>query len=73
MSACPVHNCQHEVARGRLLCLHHWLAVPVSLQRQVNSTWRDLQASTGRLRARALSKYKVARQAAIDAATGVPA
>lgn len=73
MSACPVPSCTHEVGRGKLLCLRHWLAVPVPLQRQVNSTWRDFQASSGTLKLRALTKYRVARDAAIAAASGVPA
>lgn len=73
MSACPIPNCTHEAAQGRLLCLRHWLAVPVPLQRQVNSTWRDFQAASGTLKVRALTKYRVARDAAIEAASGVTA
>ena len=65
---CPVPNCSHEVPRGRLLCLKHWCAVPVPLQRQVLITWRNFQsAKGGTLLVRASKAYRVARQNAIAA------
>jgi hypothetical protein len=67
---CPVPNCPREVPRGKLLCLVHWIATPVPLQRDVLISWRNLNAAKGGTAVvRASKRYRAAKDAAISAAT----
>jgi len=59
--------CAKAVPRGRLMCVAHWRAVPLQMQRDVWRTWGAFQNRQGPHHAlRLLNEY---RQAA-DAATG---
>lgn len=65
MHICPVAGCRVLVRDStRLLCLAHWRAVPRSIGRELTDAWRCLRRDG----AAGLARYRLARQAAIDAA-----
>jgi len=55
---CPVPGCPAEREGTKLMCLTHWRLVPISIQREVWSYWRN----------RNMAEYWPARSRAIDAA-----
>ncbi len=68
-SGCPKKGCPEPVRRGQLMCRDHWYRVPIALRREVNETWRAVNRTHDDLAAHkdAFARYRLARQAAIDA------
>jgi hypothetical protein len=68
---CPV--CGTPIHAGLLMCRSDWRKVPPDLQREVNESWQALNrrnvASVGEARERA-ARYRLAAEAAVDAANG---
>jgi hypothetical protein len=63
---CPVAGCEEQMPQSKLMCLTHWRAVPMPLQREVNRTWR-----VARNDVQYWQEYLEARQAAIESVSGM--
>jgi hypothetical protein len=57
---CPGHECQEQVAAGKLMCAAHWGEVPPQLQAEVYEAW-------DRGRGRGSLRHLAAVQAAVEA------
>ena len=49
---CGVPSCRQVLDRGRLLCRHHWRAVPRWLRRLLFEAWLSAQARQAQLRSK---------------------
>jgi len=59
---CPIPGCDEEIDPSRLMCRHHWYAVPRPLRNQVWATWRSGQGALSREHADAVRTAMAACQ-----------